>query len=302
MYIIFPCLLIIMVICALLMVWRRKCIIKKICCMSVQEKLCRLNELVNPFGFEYLLSQDIFTSRKDAWQRDFGYCWLYDKSADLFNMVFDCEPVYFDYEGCTWMIELWKGQYGINVGAEIGIYRADGLVSRNQRTTAMFHTVPDSDLPFFEFTLYHETCPMYRIAQRHWWLTGFRMGQYAKPDCLLMKTEITFPSCEMQNSFVRGLIDCGYAPEDIHVWNLQVSFSFLRPHTRQPRSAHSIRTSFALWKNRIFLKIYLHVTKHFCFTMDKLLYLYEYLPFAFRHMMHIRHKKKKKRRRKKHVC
>ncbi len=302
MYIIFPCILFILVLCALLMVWRKKCIIKKICCMSVQEKLCRLNELVNPFGFEYLLSQDIFTSKKDAWQRDFGYSWLYDKSADLFNMVFDCEPIYFDYEGCTWMIELWKGQYGINVGAEIGIYRADSLVSRNQRTTAMFHTVPDCDLPFFEYTLYYETSPMYRIAQRHWWLTGFRMGEYAKPEHLLMKTEITFPSCDMQNAFVRGLIDCGYSQEDIHVWNQQVLFRFSRPHTRQPRSAHSIRTAFALWKNRIFLKIYCHVTKHFCFTMDKLLYLYEYMPFAFRHMMHIRRKKKKKRRRKKHVC
>ena len=64
MYIIFPCILFILVLCALLMVWRKKCIIKKICCMSVQEKLCRLNELVNPFGFEYLLSQDIFTSKK----------------------------------------------------------------------------------------------------------------------------------------------------------------------------------------------------------------------------------------------
>ncbi len=302
MYIIFPCILFILVLCALLMVWRKKCIIKKICCMSVQEKLCRLNELVNPFGFEYLLSQDIFTSKKDAWQRDFGYCWLYDKSADLFNMVFDCEPIYFDYEGCTWMIELWKGQYGINVGAEIGIYRADSLVSRNQRTTAMFQTEPDCDLPFFEYTLYYETSPMYRIAQRHWWLTGFRMGEYAKPEHLLMKTEITFPSCDMQNAFVRGLIDCGYSQEDIHVWNQQVLFRFSRPHTRQPRSAHSIRTAFALWKNRIFLKIYCHVTKHFCFTMDKLLYLYEYMPFAFRHMMHIRRKKKKKRRRKKHVC
>lgn len=301
MYIIFPCILFVMILCSLLMVWRKKCIIKKICCMSVQEKLCRLNELVNPFGFEYLLSQDIFTSRKDAWQREFGYCWLYDKSADLANMVFDCEPIYFDYEGCTWMIELWKGQYGINVGAEIGIYRADGLVSRNQRTTAMFHTVPDNDLPFFEYTLFRESCSMYRIAQRHWWLTGFRMGEYERPDHLFMKIEITFPSCEMQNAFVRGLIDCGYAQEEIHVWNLQVSFGFSRPHTRQPRCIHRIRSAFAMWKNRIFLKIYCRVTKHFCFTMDKLLYLYEYLPFAFRHMMHIR-RKKKRRRGTKHVC
>ena len=42
MYIIFPCILFIMVLCALLMVWRKKCIIKKICCMSVQEKLCQI--------------------------------------------------------------------------------------------------------------------------------------------------------------------------------------------------------------------------------------------------------------------
>ena len=271
MYIIFPCILLFLVICALLMFWRRKCIIRKICCMSVQEKLCRLNELVNPFGFEYLLSQDIFTSRKDAWQRDFGYCHLYDKSADLFNMVFDCEPIYFDYEGCTWMIELWKGQYGINVGA---------------------------DLPFFSYTLYQETCPLYRIAQRHWWLTGFQMGRYTDPDFLLMKVDITFPSCEMQNAFVQGLLECGYPSENIHVWNQQVSFRFSHPHTRQPRRSRRVRAAFAQWKNRIFLKIYCHVTKHFFFTMDKLLYLYEYLPFAFRHMLRIRHKKKRRRRRK----
>ena len=108
MYIIFPFILLLLIICALLMFWRKKAIIRKLCCMPVKEKLCRLNELIRPFGFEYLLSQDIFTSLKDAWQRDFGYCWLYDKSADLFNMVFDCEPVYFDHKGCTWMIELWK--------------------------------------------------------------------------------------------------------------------------------------------------------------------------------------------------
>ena len=45
-------------------------------------------------------------------------CAAYDKTAPYFNMVFDCEPVYFDYNGRTWLIEFWKGQYGINTGAE----------------------------------------------------------------------------------------------------------------------------------------------------------------------------------------
>ncbi len=300
MYIIFPCILLILVICALTMTWRKKCVMKKLCHMSVKEKLCRLNELVRPFGFEYLLSQDIFTSLHDAWQRDFGYCRLYDNSASLAGMVFDCEPVYFDYKGCTWLIELWKGQYGINTGAEIGIYKADSLISRGQRSTTLFHTVPDEDLPFYEITLHDMNTPLYRVAQRHWWLTGFRMGYYREPEPLTLKAEITFPSYEMLNAFVRGLTECGYSYSDLEICRQHISFEFGTPHTRQPRCRQRIRAAFAQWKNRIFLRLYCHVTNDFCFTMDKLLYLCEYMPFAFRHMMHIRHKKK--RRRKRHVC
>ena len=288
MYIIFPCILALLILCALLMAWRKRSICKKLCCMTIPEKLCRLNELIRPLGFEYLLSQDIFTSCSDAWQREFGYCRLYDSHAALFGMVIDCEPIYFDYEGCTWMIELWKGQYGINTGAEIGIYKADSLIPRNQRTSTLFHTVPDDDLPFFEYTLYHDSSLLCRIARQHWWLTGFRMGRYSEPEDLLMKASVTFPSCEMQLAFVKGLIDCGYSPKEICICNQEVTFDFSCPHTRQPRSSHSLRAAYSQWKNRIFLKLYLHMTRHYCLTVDKLLYLYEYLPFAFRRMIRIR--------------
>ena len=46
--------------------------------------------------------------------------------APRFQMVFDALPVYFDYQKKTWLIEFWKGQYGINTGAEIGIYTGSG--------------------------------------------------------------------------------------------------------------------------------------------------------------------------------
>ncbi|MCI8885680.1 MAG: DUF4474 domain-containing protein [Dorea sp.] len=309
MYLIFPCILLLLIICALLMTWRRKAITRKLCCMPVQEKLKKLNRLTQPFGFKYLLSQDIFTSLKDAWQRDLGYCWLYDRHAAAFGMVLDCETIYFDYRDCTWLIELWKGQYGINTGAEIGIYKADSLVPRNQRRSALFHTVPDKDLPFFEYTLYRGMMPVFRTAQRHWWLTGFRMGEYSEPDELFMKVSITFPSTEMQVAFVRGLIDRNYKPEDICIDHQQVCFDLCVPHTRQPRRPHSIRAAYSQWKNRIFLKLYCRVTKHFCLTLDKLLYLYEYLPFAFRHMLRIRTSRRPRRlkhrrskRRHRHDC
>lgn len=310
MYIIFPYILLFLMICILLLTWRKDSIVQKIRCMSIHSKLCRPNELTRPFGFEYLLSQDIFTSRMDAWQRQFGYCDAYDRCADRFNMVFDCEPIYFDYEDRTWMIELWKGQYGINTGAEIGIYRADSLIPKIHLSHTWFHTVPDDELPFFEMTLYKDTTPLCRAAQRHWWLTGFRMGYYCEPASLLLKVNIIFPSSEMNHAFLRSLTNCG-AVHDIRFCGQQVSFEYGCPsleghpttysHTpvKPPKKKRRIRAAFAQWKNRIFLKLYRRVTKPFISTTDRLLFLYEYLPAAFRHMLRIRHKKTL--RRQKHV-
>ena len=39
-------------------------------------------------------------------------------------MIIDCEPICFMYGGKNWMIELWKGQYGLETGGEIGVYNA----------------------------------------------------------------------------------------------------------------------------------------------------------------------------------
>ena len=107
--------------------------VRKVKKMSVPERLERLDQIASPFGFKYKLKQDLFTSRFDAWQRDYGYCSVYDKYAPLFHMIFDCEPIYFDYEGSTWLLELWKGQYGITAGCEIGIYKTDHIVPREER-------------------------------------------------------------------------------------------------------------------------------------------------------------------------
>lgn len=309
MYIIFPYILLFLMICVLLLAWRKESIVRKIRCMSIHSKLCRLNELIRPFGFEYLLSQDIFTSHMDAWQREFGYCEAYDRCAVRFNMIFNCEPIYFDYKGRTWMIELWKGQYGINTGAEIGIYRADSLIPKIRRSSAWFHTVPDDELPFFEMTLYEGSTSLYRVAQRHWWLTGFRMGNYCEPEALLLRISITFPSSEMNHAFLRGIVNCGSAVHDIRFCGQQVSFEYGIPcpevppaapsydPSRQPKKKRRIRAAYAQWKNRIFLKLYFHVTKPFTCTIDRLLFLYEYLPAAFRHMLRIRHKKTLRRKR-----
>ena len=78
---------------------------KKVLALTPGERVRLLNELAEPFGFAYLPSEDIFTSRLDAWQRDKGYEAKYDTMAVGAGMVIDAFPVYFNYEGRTWLLE-----------------------------------------------------------------------------------------------------------------------------------------------------------------------------------------------------
>lgn len=95
--------------------------------MGEEERAAQLSVLTKPFGFVCKPEEEILVSTEDAWQRKYGYEALYDALAPHFNMIFDYYPVYFDYQGKTWLIEFWKGQYGINTGAEAGIYHANRL-------------------------------------------------------------------------------------------------------------------------------------------------------------------------------
>lgn len=269
--------------------------VRKIRRMSVPERLERLDQIASPFGFKYNLKQDIFTSRFDAWQRDYGYGSIYDKYAPLFHMILDCEPIYFNYEGATWLLELWKGQYGITAGCEIGIYKADRIVPKEERSGTIFHSVPKEQLPVFSFSLLQGLLPICRLCQKHWWLTCFCIGRYTDPELLAMKVSITFPGEEMCRAFLGGMLEAGYRCEDIYVAEQAVFFTFDTPHSAQPRLGKGLHRLWVQFQNRLLICLFLHVTKPFCFSLDRLLLLYEYLPFLFRHMLKLRRIGKKRR-------
>ena len=46
-----------------------------------------LNRDLSEAGFAYDRRGDIFYSLMDCWQREMGYCQLYDEGSSLFNMV-----------------------------------------------------------------------------------------------------------------------------------------------------------------------------------------------------------------------
>ncbi|MCL2098654.1 MAG: YDG domain-containing protein, partial [Bacteroidales bacterium] len=81
-----------------------------------------LAKIVYAAGFAYDLDSKMLYARMDASQRELGFCYFYDEMIPLISSNISCEPIYFYYNNKEWLVEIWKGQYGIELGAEIGVY------------------------------------------------------------------------------------------------------------------------------------------------------------------------------------
>ena len=266
---------------------QRKKIICKINSMDCCAKCSFLNELVYPFGYDFHCDCGFFSSTVDAPQRQAGYSRLYDYMAPRFQMVFDSLPVYFDYRGRTWLIEFWKGQYGINTGAEIGIYHADHIIPESDYKNAWFSCAENNEMLDCSFRLCRDGDECVCSCGRHWWLTAFLVGSFSKPACLTMESCITFPGREMLAAFVDGLKRAGCSEDCMSVRGLTVCFVFHRDHQKYNCITRFWRR-FSQWKNKCFCKLYLWVTRPFSCTEDRVLYLYFYLPMAFRKLLRLR--------------
>lgn len=290
MYYFIGCLLVIIVVFFIFFHHRKKIICKKLNCMSMDEKCEVLSSFIEPFGYCYHPSQDIFSTTVDAPQRVFGYTALFDRYASQFNMAIDCMPVYFDYEERTWLIEFWKGQYGINVGCEVGIYKAEGLVSSLGRKTALFHSVEDHEMMPMSIRLFHRNKEIAHLHKNHWWLTAFQMGRYCEPKELWVEAGITFPNFEMLHAFANALEEQGHGEYCICGLQIQIRFDYCS--TCYLRGLHKFFFRFCQWRNRILCRLFLWVTKPFCLGIDQVLCLFYYLPAMFRRIF--RDKKRKK--------
>lgn len=202
-------------------------------------------------GFLYDPGQDIIYSRRDPLQRQFGYAYGYDAAALGMDAILDCEPIFFDYAGKHWMIEVWKGQYGLETGCEIGVYnRPIGLSSPvydlldatvgarpgdpNPSHNLFFDCANDNELLVMSSTLYRNGQVLFfRGPERHWWLTGFKWGIYSSPQELTMDVSITCLDATMCAALVDALQAMGYS---VKVFSTTVSFRFANPSSHQPRS------------------------------------------------------------------
>lgn len=171
------------------------------------------------FGFKYNTKDQVFITAEDAWQRNFGYEETYDNFAGAGAISYDTIRVKFNYQGNEWMIQFWKGQYGlVLIGAEVGLYNR----KENATASSYYDCVTDEEKLNMSMKVYRQNADnqnkydllFKRSPIKTWWLTGFTpgtlsAGSYVVPEDatkkLMVQTTINFDTPEQAQAFIGGL-------------------------------------------------------------------------------------------------
>jgi len=247
-----------------------------------------LDRLLHAAGYVYDQAQDIFYSTLDPWQRNLGYCRLYDEVGAPLSMIMDCEPIYFEYEGEKWLIEFWKGQYGMVTGGEIGVYTGgiDLNILGFWRDT-IYKCASNGDLLQMSYTLKKGGKILFTREGWHWWLTGFILGEFSEPEELVMDLQITLKDENMLEAFLDGLREAGYSNDEITVSGNTVSLTFDTPHTKQPFTRIPSTDWLIQRKNELLCNKYQEITKPYDSFDDKVKAIEEDAPYLYDQIIRI---------------
>lgn len=239
---------------------------------NAPERIAELNEELKPFGFAYEPYQDIFYSIMNPWQRELGYCRLYDEASAALSMIIDCEPITFEYDGRKYLIEFWKGQYGMNTGGEVGIYYTTGpnLNVPGIFNGTFYNCVKDEDCINMSFAFRKKGNLLFTRSGYHWWLTGFKLGEFSKPSELSMDIVLDLYDRRMAYTFVNALIKAGYKENEYSIQGRRVNIHYEKPHTSQPITRTAFTDFIMQRNNEAFCNSYNSLTEEYTDTLDKL--------------------------------
>lgn len=159
-----------------------------------------------------------YTDDKECWQSNFGFNEVYDAFAPLAVMYYDTVRTTFEYGGKEWLIQLWKGQYGMAfVGGEVGVYTRALGSSGTHFVCADKDDWLNMEMAFMwdEYETGEYRAVFNRDYEKYWWATGFVVGF---PNGSLRKTlaefrlvtHITFKDTEMADAFCKAFEANGF--------------------------------------------------------------------------------------------
>lgn len=189
---------------------------------GLEEPMKTIGEVILAAGFRYDKNQQIFYSEEESWQRNFGFTPLYDAGAAFTGMYYDTMRLKFRYNDMDWMIQIWKGRYGITTGAEMGVY-----MKEPEREENFYDCVPDEEMITMSFAVYKgDELYMTRGPEPHWWLTGFKLFDMIAPGDLTMHASFFMDDAGMADALEKSLIDLGFI-KDINYQRLGLTMTII---------------------------------------------------------------------------
>ncbi len=155
-------------------------------------------------GFNFNLSEMLVYATINCWMRDFGFCYLYDVIANAMPVFFkyDTRRFKFEYNDLEYMIQIWKGNYTISNGGEVGVYCRDKSKSGTYYDCANDEQMLQMSMQI----LYGDKVLVNKPLQLHWWVNGFNLGKKLySPESLTMKFSVVMTDEEMLEAFCEAI-------------------------------------------------------------------------------------------------
>lgn len=151
-------------------------------------------------GFDFDIGQLTIYAADNGWNREMGFCSLYDVLAPLINYDYLTTRVKFSYADKDWMIQFWKGRYIIAMGGEVGIYY------KPQDRLIDFYDCADDEhrLPISMRLLKGNKVLFEREMLNCWWQSGFNLGLIYLPIQLTLESTLVFPNDTMRDAFTQA--------------------------------------------------------------------------------------------------
>lgn len=172
-------------------------------------------------GYNFSIPELLVYTPVNVWMRDYGFCLAYDLFAYASPIFFyETRRFKFEYDGLEWMIQIWKGNYIISNGAEIGVYnRKKGSLG------TYYDCANDEQMLEMSMQLYHGKDLLFeREPQLHWWMNGFQISDTLySARSMTLKSSLTMKDEAMLNAFCNSIDrhykhDVSYTVDGLNVY------------------------------------------------------------------------------------
>ncbi len=156
-------------------------------------------------GFNFSLNEALTYATVNCWMRNFGFCVFYDIAANSMPLLFNYNTrrFHFDYNGLEWMIQIWKGNYVVANGGEVGLYNRDP----DNKFATFYNCANDEQMLEMSLQIYAgDKLLVNQEPQMHWWINGFNLSKTMYlPASLTMKFSIKMADEEMLKAFCESI-------------------------------------------------------------------------------------------------